>query len=129
MSNTTITPAVAGMTLAGAAAGNFPSSAFFFVTEFGSLLNEPGSGSQFPHCPSLADQVVPFGGISAVSAPFSSATRIVRVQANAICAVKIGGSAPVAVPAGIGGTSRMTAGQTEYFAVKPGDAAAVIVTT
>jgi len=53
---------------------------------------------------------------------------LIRVHASAIAAVKIGGVAPVAV-AGLGGTSRMTASQTEYFAVAPGDAVAVMATT
>jgi hypothetical protein len=50
-------------------------------------------------------------------------------QSTAIAAVKIGGLAPVAVAGLVGGTSRMTAGQTEYFAVNPCDAVAVIATT
>jgi len=129
MSNTTLTPNAGSVALAGAAAGNWPSSAFLYLTEFESLLDDAKSGSAVPRCPALVDQVVPFGGISAASAPFSPATRIVRIQANAICAVKVGGAQPVAVPAGIGGTSRMTAGQTEYFAVRPGDAAAVVASS
>jgi hypothetical protein len=90
-------------------------------------LNDSSSGTLLPRCPSLADQVIPYGGISAVSAAFNPNTRLVRVHTDSICAVKIGGVAPVAVAKP--GTARMTAGQTEMFAVSPADRLAVIVTT
>jgi hypothetical protein len=51
----------------------------------------------------------------------------VRVHTDSLCAVRIGGLHPVAVAKP--GTARMTAGQTEFYAVKPGDAVGVIVTT
>jgi hypothetical protein len=127
MSNTTVTPSAGSLTFTGAAAGNFPSSGFLYLTEFDSLLNDAASGAPLPRCPSQADQVIPFGGISVISAAFSPHTRVVRVHTDSICAVKIGGTKPAAVAKP--GTARMTAGQTEYFAVKPGDAAAVITTT
>ena len=127
MANTTLTPSVGALAVAGAAAGNFPSSGFLYVTEYDSLLNDAASGSSYPRCPSLVDQVIPFGGISAVSAAFNAHTRVVRLHTDSLCAVKVGGTKPVAVAKP--GTSRMTAGQTEFFAVKPGDAAAVITTT
>jgi hypothetical protein len=127
MSNTTITPAVGALTIAGTAAGNWPSSGFLYLTEFDSLLNDAASGTPLPRCPSQVDQVIPYGGVSAVSAPFGPHTRLVRIHTDSICAVKIGGTKPVAVAKP--GTARMTAGQTEYFAVKPGDAAAVITTS
>jgi hypothetical protein len=128
MSNTTITPAVGALALAGVAVGNWPSSGFLYLTEFDSLLNDAASGSSYPRCPSLADQVIAFGGISAASAPFNGRTRVVRVHSSATCAVKIGGSAPVA-KSGLGGTSRLAAGVSEYYAVHPGEAVAVITAT
>jgi hypothetical protein len=127
MANTTLTPSVATAALAGGAAGNWPSSGFLYLSEFGSLFGDASSGAPFPRCPSLADQVIPFGGISAASLPFTPSTRVVRVHTDSICAVKVGGAQPVAVAKP--GTARMAAGQTEYFAVTPGDKAAVITST
>lgn len=113
------------------APGNWPSSAFLFITEFESLLENTLAGRGAPvRCPSLADQAVAFGAFSAVSQPFSPQTRIERLHSNAIVCVKVGSRAPVAVPLGLGGaTARMVAGQTEYFAVRPGDAVAVITSS
>lgn len=128
MSNTTLTPSVGALTVAGAAAGNWPSSGFLYVTEFDSMLNDAASGSSYPRCPSLADQVIAFGGISAASAAFNARTRVVRVHSSATCAVKIGGPAPVA-KSGLGGTSRLAAGVSEFYAVHPGDALGVIMSS
>lgn len=116
----------AAAVLTAALAGNYPSSAFLYISEFSSPINNGAAGSNYPLCPTLADQVVAFGSISAASAPFGPATRMIRVQSTAISAVKIGGAAPVAV-AGV--SARVTAGQVEYFAVSPGDAVAAIVST
>jgi len=125
MSNVTLIPLVGATSLAGGAGGNWPSSGFLYVTEFDSLLNDAKSGSTFPRCPSLADQVLPISGLSLASAAFSPNSRVIRVHSSVACAVKVGGPAPVA-KSGLGGTSRLAAGVSEYFAVKPGDAVAVI---
>jgi len=127
--NTTLTPAVGAAVLTGALAGNFPSSAFLFVSEYGSLLNDASSGSNYPRCPTVADQVVAYGGVSAVSAPFNPATRVIRIHTTGISAVKIGGRTPVAIAGLVGGTARMPANATEFYAVQPGDAVAVIAST
>ncbi len=124
MSNVTITPAAGAVTVAGAAPGNWPSSAFLFVTEFGSALANMASGMQdVPRCPSLVDQLIPFGGISVASAPFGSQTRVVRVHSTANCSLRVGGVQPVA-----GGCMRLAAGVSELYAVVPGDSLAVVTT-
>ena len=127
MANTTITPNVGAAALAGVAPGNYPSTAFLYVSEFATPLGGVAGGGFLP-TPTLADQVIPYGAQYAVSAPFNAATRVIRIQSNGICAVKVGSKTPVAV-AGLGGGARMTAGQTEFYAVNPGDALSVIATT
>lgn len=127
MSNVTLTPSVGALAIAGVAAGNWPSSGLLYLTEFESLLNDAKSGSALPRCPSLADQVIAFGGISAASAAFNSHTRVVRLHSTVACAVKIG-KAPVA-KSGLGGTARLAAGVSELYAVNPNDSVAVITST
>ena len=65
---------------------------------------------------------VAIGGASAQSAAFNTNTQIVRIEADAVCSVEIGGANPTATAT----SQRMSAGQTEYFAVNPGEKLAVI---
>jgi len=125
MSNQTVTPSVGAAAFAGAAPGNFVSSAFLWLTEFKAPVENPVAPT-YPTAPSLADQVIAYGAsIAAQSSPFTAQTRLVRVQATAVCAIKIGkGATASAGP--VGGTTRMASGQTEYFAVHPGDQLSVI---
>lgn len=75
--------------------------------------------------PPVASQTVAIGGSSAQSAAFNSLTRIIRIHTDAICSVLIGGTNPTATTS----NARMTAGQTEYFVVQPGQKLAVISNT
>lgn len=126
MANTTLTPTVAAAVFSGVAPGNFPSSAFLLVSEFAALSNDVMSGSTYPRAPSLNDQVVAYGAISAGSLPFSAQTRIVQISSTGTAAIKVGGLKPLAV-AGL--SSRLTAGTNLFFAVHPGDSVAAIVST
>lgn len=72
--------------------------------------------------PPVASQTVAIGGSSTQSAAFNSATYMIRIHADAICSILIGGTNPVATTT----NARFVAGQTEYFLVKPGDKLAVI---
>lgn len=72
--------------------------------------------------PPTASQTVAIGGSSTRSAAFNAATVIIRIQADAICSVEIGGTAPTATTT----SARLAAGQTEYFLVQAGDKLAVI---
>lgn len=72
--------------------------------------------------PSVAVQEVAIGAGSVASAnAFGDATRFVRVHTDANCRIAFA-AAPVAVAAG----TRMAAGSTEYFGVKPGHKVAAI---
>lgn len=65
-------------------------------------------------------------GASTLSAAFAPKTRLIRVTAEAICSIYVGGTAPTATA---GQSARFNAGQSEYFAVMPGDKLAVIADT
>jgi hypothetical protein len=124
MANLGLAPTVGALQQTGGAAGNYPSSALLFITEFESAFRDSKSGTELPRAPSIVDQpALPFGGVSVATPPFSPTTRIVRIQPTAACIIKVGGAQAVAV-AGAG--SRMTAGQTEFYAVRPNDTVAVI---
>jgi len=75
--------------------------------------------------PGVAKQTVAISGSSTQSAAFSGYTVLIRVHADSICSVEIGGASPTATTTSM----RMTAGQTEYFIVNPGDKLAVISNT
>lgn len=96
------------------------------ITEFPGLGGGSNETAQMAGTPATAEQVVAIGAGSTQSAPFNAATRIVRLHAEAICAVAVGGSNPTASGTN---SARLIAGQTEYFAVKPGDKIAVIQST
>ena len=93
------------------------------ITEYPGLF--PGQ-AQIVATPATAQQAVAIGAVSVASAALNSGTSIVRLHAEAICAVAVGGAAPVANATN---SARLIAGQTEYFAVKPGDKIAVIQST
>lgn len=107
--------------------------ATLYVTEYPSLTADAtaGGGVLLPKGPALAHQAIAISGVSAQSAAFSNNTRIIRVATDAVCAVEIGGTGPVAIVAAGGlGSQRMPAnGPPEFYAVNPGDKLAVITTT
>jgi len=73
--------------------------------------------------PVLSEENVTFTNAASVqSAAFIYQAALVRVQCDAICHVKIGGTNPTATAT----STRLTAGQTEYFLVVAGDKLAVI---
>ncbi len=97
-----------------------------YVTEYPGLGSEPsGPQAQAAVCPPLAEQTVAIGATHAESSAFGSKTYLVRCHADVICSVLVGGKAPVATT----GSGRFIAGQTEYFAVTPGDKLSVIANT
>lgn len=82
----------------------------------------------------VASQSIAIGATSAPSAAFNAKTNLIRVHAEALCAVEIGGSlvgglTAGAVPVAVAPNGRMVVGQTEYFIVSPGDKLAVITST
>jgi hypothetical protein len=73
----------------------------------------------------LARQVLNVGGASSPSQAFGGNTRSVRVWTDTKMAFRFG-PAGQAVPIAIANDEGMSAGQTEYFSVEPGDFFAVI---
>lgn len=66
-------------------------------------------------------QSIPIAGVSAQSAAFGAATRIIRIVPDVNCAIAVGPN-PTAVATG----TLIPASFVEYFAVSPGDKIAVI---
>lgn len=71
--------------------------------------------------PPLATQAVTYTTSSVQSSAFNAQTRVIRVHSDANAWVVVGAN-PTATVAG----TRLAAGQTERFYVKPGDKIAVI---
>ena len=104
--------------------------ATLYITEFAGA-GRPQSADGYMGAPLSTqsqlsfDQIVAIGGSSTQSVAFQSTTILIRVHADAICSVKVGGTNPVATAA----MCRMAQNQTEYFAVTKGEKVAVIVNT
>lgn len=81
-----------------------------YITEYTSFTT-----AGFPSEPEVASQTVTVSGTTAASSAFSTQTNLVRLQCDGICSVLFG-TAPTATTS----KRRMTAGQTEYFTVPPG---------
>lgn len=101
--------------------------AILYITEYAGVARTQigGNYSALPACPPVAEQTVAIGGSTASSAAFNAATTMIRVSTDAICSVRVGGTAPAATAV----TGRMPANTTEYFGVTPGDKIAVISNT
>jgi hypothetical protein len=95
--------------------------ATLYVTEF--PPNMP-SALQVASMPPIAEQTVAIGVGSAASNAFNGATGLVRLHADVVCSVAFGAS-----PTAAATNARLAAGQTEYFAVRPGMKVAVITNT
>ena len=74
---------------------------------------------------SVARQALNVGGASSPSQPFGANTKIVRVWTDTKMAFRFS-TALQGVPTALITDEGMTAGQTEYFTVEPGDYLAVI---
>lgn len=83
--------------------------AVLYITEYANVGKSNGP-MPVPLTPEMAVQTVAIGGSSTQSAAFNNATQFVRLHADAICSVKLGTN-----PTATATTSRMAAGQTEYF--------------
>jgi hypothetical protein len=103
----------------------FAQAATLYVTEFQTVNPSNPVVYQAARAPALANQTVAIGGSSTQSSAFNTATGLVRIHVDAIACVAVGGTNPTATTS----LMRMTAGQTEYFVVSPGDKLAVIACT
>ena|ERR1035437_7964054 len=99
--------------------------AILYVTEFAKLGQQLSLFAmvQAAQQPPVAEQAITFSTVAA-SVPFNPATRFVRLQTDGICSISIGQN-----PTATTGMARMTAGQTEYYGVRPGDKISVIANT
>lgn len=97
------------------------------VTEFRGIQSwYTNASAQVPvNPPAVAAYDIAVSGTSAPSSAFDANTNVIRVQADSICAIIIGPGTPVALAT----STRMVAGQTEYFGVVPGHKIAAITTT
>lgn len=93
-----------------------------YISEFAVLATAQSGTAQAAAQPAIATQKVDFSGGVASSAEFNSQTRFVRLQTDAICSVRFGGTATTSYP-------RMAADQTEYYGVQPGSTLSVISNT
>ena len=96
-----------------------------YVTEYPGLGSEPsGPQAQAAVCPPLAEQTVAIGATHAESSAFGRKPTGSMPRRRYLF-VFVRGKAPVATT----GSGRFIAGQTEYFAVTPGDKLSVIANT
>jgi hypothetical protein len=94
-----------------------------FVAEFERPRNQ---WVNIANAPPVAEQIVAIGGGSVtITNPFSSKTAVIRVHADSICSIAIGGSGVTAAATNM----RMPADTTEYFSVQPNQYIAVISNT
>ena len=98
--------------------------AVLYVTEYQRLGLAQGIAVAAGHEPAVAQQAVAIGAGSVASAAFNARTNFVRLHCDAICSVAFG-----ATPTAVTTAERLASGQTEFFAVNPGDKVAVIANT
>lgn len=98
--------------------------ASLYITEFGQALDERGGISDALQMPPLAEQKLAIGAGTIQSAAWNAATKIVRIETDAICSVAFGAN-PVASVANM----RMAANDSLLCRVSPGGKVAVIANT
>lgn len=98
--------------------------ALLHIAEFADWARLPGGKGFLVKGPPIAKQSIAIAGASTPAAAFNVKTRVVRLQCDAICRVRVNeaGSADAT-------DMRFAAEQTEYFGVDPGGALAVITST
>jgi hypothetical protein len=101
--------------------------AFLRIDEFQTLAVVVGGQFASGNLDGVISQQVTIGG-EAKSAAFATSTRLIRVQAEGICCIKLSKQPNFTQSAGVTDV-RLTAGQTEYFGINPGDKLSVILAT
>lgn len=97
------------------------------IDEFKTLAVIPGGQFAAGNLDGVVSQQVTIGA-EAKSAAFNAATRLVRVQAEGLCCIRLA-KQPAFSEVAATTDVRLTAGQTEYFGINPGDKLSVILTT
>jgi hypothetical protein len=95
------------------------------ISEYSQLMIVGGSAVPIGREPAITDQDVLIQGGAVASAPFNAATQFVRIHADAICSILFSTNGTPATA----NNKRMSANQTEYFGVNPGDVVSVITST
>ena len=98
--------------------------ATLYVAEFQSVGGTGNFVTQAAQTPADAEYTVAIGAVSAQSQAFGANTRFIRVHTDAICSITFGAN-----PTATTSKPRLAAGNTEYFAVIPGQKLAVITNT
>ena len=95
-----------------------------YITEFTKAASSGDIGGLVPiaQVPSITTQVITHTGSSVQSAGFDAGARFIRVHTDGICHIVVGDN-----PTATTSNMRMSADQTEYFGVRPGQKLAVIV--
>jgi hypothetical protein len=101
--------------------------AFLRIDEFTSMAVIPSGDVAAGNLDGVISQQVTIGA-EAKSAAFNANTRMVRIQAEGICCIKLS-KQPSFTQAAATTDLRLTAGQTEYFGINPGDKLSVILAT
>lgn len=96
-----------------------------YVAEFATVGGTSNFGVAGGLVPPIREQTCTIAATSTpVSSGFTQNTAFVRLHSDSICSVAFG-----TTPTASTSTMRMAAGQTEYFAVAPGQKVAAIVNT
>jgi hypothetical protein len=88
-----------------------------YIREYVVMPQQTGMGLPIGQEPGVDQTPVAIGAGSLQSAAFATATRFVRIHADAICSIEFGSN-----PTATANSMRFAAGQTEYFGVKNSDA-------
>ena len=95
-----------------------------YITEFTDLgRNFSGLAMAAPSAPPVASQAVTFT-TTTQSAAFNDATKLIMVQADAVCSIEIGSD-----PTATTNSMRMAAGETRFYGVTPGHKIAAVTNT
>jgi hypothetical protein len=88
-----------------------------YVTEFVGLVPSPGGPPGIAMQPPVAEQAITFTTTAGTSAAFNAKTTVVRIAVDGIANVLFSTAGTAAV---LATNMRMSAGQSEYFGVPPG---------
>lgn len=104
--------------------------AFCYISEYADLPTVLGQNIPTGKEPAIAIQKIANAGATTASVAFSDRTKFVRVHTDSIQSIAFSRAAtPGVAPTATTSDARMAAGATEFFGVRPGDFAAVILNT
>ena len=95
-----------------------------YITEYSEMLSVGNKAIPVPVEPGVEQTPITISGTSAQSAAFASSTLLVRIHSDVVCSLLFSDNPTADV-----NDKRMSAGDTEYFAITPGGKVAVISNT